>query len=382
MIYSVKAFFFALFLVAVAGGVVRFPLQKKDDREFVAGILARAAKGMKPSFRLAKDGSIVINDYENSQYYGAIHLGTPEQKFNVIFDTGSADLWVASSKCDDSCGRHAKYDAAKSSSYVVNGTAFDIEYGSGPVSGFESVDTLNMGDLIVKNQIFAEVTNAAGLGAAYKMGKFDGILGLAFPVLSVNKVPTAFENVVSQGLVDQALFSFYLGNSAKDFGELLLGGINTKKYTGDITYVNLKAATYWELQLGAVNIAGKNYIAEGGVSAIVDSGTSILTGPSESVKEIATKLGAKEIIEGEYMLKCDYENLPNLDFVIDGKTYSLSPTDYLIPDGDLCLLGLMALDIPAPTGPLWILGDVFMRKYYTVWDVTNKRIGFALANHN
>jgi len=337
---------------------------------------------MKPSYRLGKDGSIVINDYENSQYFGAINLGTPEQKFNVIFDTGSSDLWVASSQCDDSCGRHAKYDSAKSSTFVKNGTAFDIEYGSGPVSGFESQDTLNMGGLIVKNQIFAEVTNAAGLGAAYKLGKFDGILGLAFPVLSVNHVPTAFQNVVSQGLVEEAMFSFYLGNSATDFGELLLGGMDTKKFTGDLTWVPLKAATYWEITLAGLNIGSTNYIASGGVNAIVDSGTSILTGPSESVKAIAAKLGAKEIIEGEYMLKCNYESLPNMDFVIDGKIYTLTPQDYLIPDGDLCLLGLMALDIPAPTGPLWILGDVFMRKYYTVWDVKNEKIGFALANHS
>jgi len=241
---------------------------------------------------------------------------------------------------------------------------------------------MNMGDLIVKDQIFAEVTNAAGLGAAYKMGKFDGILGLAFPVLSVNKVPTAFENVVSQGLVEEAVFSFYLGNSATDKGELLLGGYNTRHFTGEITWVPLKAATYWEINLAGLNIGTTNYIASGGVNAIVDSGTSILTGPSESVKQIAAKLGAKEIIEGEYMLKCNYESLPNMDFVIDGKVYSLTPQDYLIPDGDLCLLGLMALDIPAPTGPLWILGDVFMRKYYTIWDVTNKKIGFALADHS
>jgi hypothetical protein len=362
-----------------ASAVQRFPLQKRDNREFVAGILARAAKGIKPSFQVKGDGSIVINDYENSQYYGEIQLGTPGQKFNVIFDTGSADLWVASSHCDDSCGRHSKYNAAKSSTYVANGTAFDIEYGSGPVSGYESQDILNFGGFKVQNQIFAEVTDVSGLGAAYKMGKFDGILGLAFPVLSVNKVPTAFSNVVSQGLIEDALFSFYLSNSATDAGELLLGGIDTKHYSGDITWVPLKAATYWEITLGGLNIDGQSYASN--VNAIVDSGTSIMTGPASAIAAIATKLGAKPVIEGEYMLKCNYDTLPNIDLVIDGKVYTLAPEDYLIPDGDICLLGFMGMDIPEPTGPLWILGDVFMRKYYTVWDVANKRIGFANAVH-
>ena len=55
--------------------LIRFDLKKIPDREFVAGILARAAKGIKPSYKLKGSGSIVINDYENSQYYGEISLG-------------------------------------------------------------------------------------------------------------------------------------------------------------------------------------------------------------------------------------------------------------------------------------------------------------------
>lgn len=367
-------------LSSIASASIKFTLKKKNDREFVAGILARAAKGIKPSFKLTKQGSIVINDYENSQYYGEIAIGTPGQTFNVIFDTGSSDLWVASSQCGSSCGRHAKYNSAASSTYIQNGTAFDIMYGSGPVSGYESIDNLNFGGYIVTDQEFAEVTDATGLGGAYKLGKFDGILGMAFPILSVNDVPTPFENLVSQGIVKSAEFAFYLGDSRTDFGELTLGGTDPKKYTGEFSYVSLREPTYWEIELGGVNVDGVTYVS-GDAKAIVDSGTSILTGPSEYVSQIAKQLNAKEIIAGEYMLACNYD-LPSINFVLAGKTYSLAPVDYLIPDGDLCLLGLMALDIPKPTGPLWILGDVFMRKYYTVFDTANKRVGFALANHS
>jgi hypothetical protein len=368
----------ALAALDLVFGYTTFPLKKRGDREFVAGFLARAQKGLKSTVRVS-EGSIVINDYENSQYYGEVALGTPEQTFEVIFDTGSSDLWVAGSQCDDSCGRHAKYDASKSSTYIANGTSFDIEYGSGPVSGYQSIDNMNMGSLVVKNQEFAEVTNAAGLGAAYKLGKFDGILGMAFPVLSVNHVPTAFENVYSQGLVEENLFAFYLGNSRSDKGELTLGGMNPDHYTGDITWVPLKAATYWEIAMDDMLLDGKSYGTGGEMKAIVDTGTSIMTGPSAQVKQIADALGAKEIIEGEFFVKCDVT--ANMEFVIDGKTYELTPEDYLIPDGDMCLLGLMAMDIPEPTGPLWILGDVFIRKYYSVFDVANERVGLALAKH-
>jgi hypothetical protein len=370
-----------LLAIAVAvSAMTRFPLKKRDNKEFVQGIVSRAAEGKKLTFRANEDGSIVINDYENSQYYGSIGLGTPEQTFDVIFDTGSADLWVASSQCDDSCGRHAKYDSSKSSTYKVNGTSFDIMYGSGPVSGFQSVDSLDMGGLMVKDQMFAEVTDASGLGAAYRLGKFDGILGMAFGILSVNKVPTCFDNLVSQGLVDEAKFAFYLGNSRLDKGELTLGGTDPAHYTGDITWVDLSSPTYWEITMSGMKMGDTVYV-DGSAKAIVDSGTSILTGPPSEVKKIADQIGAKEIIAGEYLVACDYDTLPDMTFTIDGNDYVLTPEDYLIPDGDLCLLGLMGLEIPPPTGPLWILGDVFMRKYYTVFDSENKKVGFALANH-
>jgi len=371
----------ALILAVVANAnITRMKMRKEDDATFVRRRINRAAQFPHRHASLsAEDGSIVVNDYENSQYYGEITLGTPEQTFNVIFDTGSADLWVASDSCDSSCGRHAEYDADASSTYKANGTSFDIMYGSGPVSGYQSIDSLAWGNLPVKSQMFAEVVDASGLGLAYKMGKFDGILGLAFPVLSVNKVPTVFQNTVEQELVDKAEFSFFLGNCREDSGELLLGGTDPAYYTGDFDYVPLSSATYWEIAMDKLTVGGVEYGV--GQKAIVDSGTSILTGPSEQIAAIAAQVGARELgSTGEYLMKCN-DDAPNLDFQLGGKTYSLAPEDYMIPDGDSCLFGMMGLDIPPPSGPLWILGDVFMRKYYTVFDVANEQVGFALANH-
>lgn len=359
-----------------AAGLVRFPLKKRDNHEFVQAAIAR--KDVPSTARVSSTGAVVINDYANSQYYGEIQLGTPGQSFEVIFDTGSSDLWVASSNCDDSCGRHAEYDSSASSTYIANGTVFNIEYGSGPVSGYQSFDVLNMGGMTVESQEFAEVTDAAGLGAAYKLGHFDGILGLAFPILSVNKAVPAFYNLINQGDLDAEEFSFYLGNSALDKGELMFGGVDPEYYTGDFSYVPLLAETYWEIIMGDLSVSGSSFASN--AKAIVDSGTSIMTGPSAIVSEIAKAVGAKPFISGEYLMDCDY-SAPNLVFTLNNVVYTLTPEDYLIPDGDICLFGMMALDIPEPTGPLWILGDVFMRKYYTVFDAANSRVGFALANH-
>merc|ERR1719174_1152079 len=97
-----------------------------------------------------------IKDYQNAQYYGPITLGG--QNFNVIFDTGSSNLWVPNSNCSG-CGSHPKFDPSKSSTFESDGRVFDIRYGSGPVSGVLGVDQVSAGGATAKDQTFALIDN-------------------------------------------------------------------------------------------------------------------------------------------------------------------------------------------------------------------------------
>ncbi len=82
-----------------------------------------------------------------------------------------------------------------------------------------------------------------GLGPAFAIGKFDGIMGMAFQSISVDHLPTIFELMVQDKLVDEPVFAFYLPSTSGAAGELILGGIDASHYTGKLSYVPLTSET-------------------------------------------------------------------------------------------------------------------------------------------
>jgi hypothetical protein len=254
-------------------------------------------------------------------------------------------------------------------------------YGSGNISGIVSNDVVGLADVTVTGQDFAEVVKESGM--AFTFGKFDGILGLAFDSISVGHATPVWYNLMKQGLVDKKVFSFYLSRNSTGMmggGQLTLGGVDKTLFKGDIQYVPLTHENYWQIKMDGVIFEYRNLCGDEGCKAIVDSGTSMITGPTELVNKINGQLGC--IISGSECswLHCpDYSTLPNLEFQLNGVSYVLSPKEYIMETGGACISALMGMDIQEPVGPLWILGDKFMEKYYTVFDYENKQVGFAEA---
>eukprot|EP00693_Jakoba_libera_P002886 EC693005.1.p1 GENE.EC693005.1~~EC693005.1.p1 ORF type:complete len:206 (+),score=73.74 EC693005.1:107-724(+) len=174
--------------------------------------------------------TIPLQDFEDTQYFGDITIGTPPQgPFKVVFQTRVIQLGVPSSKCRSvSCFLHKRYDSSKSSTYKANGKDFVIQYGSGGVSGTVSQDDVAIGDVKVTGQLFGEVTKESG--TAFLVGKLDGILGMAFQSISVDSLPTVFDNMVSQGVVSDNKFFFYLSKTAGSTDSVMvLGGVDDSK---------------------------------------------------------------------------------------------------------------------------------------------------------
>ncbi|KAL6419925.1 hypothetical protein ACFW04_011051 [Cataglyphis niger] len=285
-----------------------------------------------------------LSNYLDAQYYGEMSIGTPPQKFKVIFDTGSSNLWVPSKKCSISnvaCLLHNKYDSTKSSTYKLNGTEFAIQYGTGSLTGFLATDIVNVAGLNVRNQTFAEAIDEPGF--TFVAAKFDGILGMGYPSISVDGVMPVFYNMIKQGLVSPAIFSFYL-NRVK---------IKNKDKKDKILCV-------------------------GGCQAIADTGTSLIIGPIVDITIINRYIGA---IDG--VVDCNQiSTLPTISFILGGKAFDLTGKDYILQikqDGIMsCSSGFQGSDMTL-NGLQWILGDVFIGSYYTEFDVDNNRVGFAVA---
>lgn len=371
--------------------LIRLPMKKTEfsqaekawRKELSAHIHAQLTgeKAISEKTALGDKAPVTIHDFQNAQYYGAVSVGTPAQTFQVIYDTGSSNLWVPSKKCEKGCTGHTLYDSTQSSSYGKDGTAFNIQYGSGPVAGFLSEETLHLGDdsnLALEKYKFAEITDVSGLGMAYSVGRFDGILGLGWDDISVDGIPTVLTSLIKNGAIDEPMFSFYLGNKDSEDGELLIGGFNQDHTTGPMRWVPVTQKGYWEISMKSLSIGGDQM--SGPVNAIVDSGTSLLAGPTDAVAKIAKQVGAYNIL-GKYIVSCN-ANIGEIEFELgdDGHKFTLDGKDVLIPAAmGMCLLAIIPIDIAPPRGPLWILGDTFMRKYYTTFDYGKRRVGFATA---
>ncbi|KAL3519442.1 hypothetical protein ACH5RR_017591 [Cinchona calisaya] len=437
------------------------------------------------------DSDIVsLKNYMDAQYFGEIRIGSPPQKFTVIFDTGSSNLWVPSSKCYFSvaCFFHAKYKSSESSTYKKNGKSAEITYGSGAISGFFSQDNVKVGDLVVKDQEFIEATKEPSV--TFLVAKFDGILGLGFREISVGNTVPVWYSMVQQGLVKEPVFSFWLNRKTEEEegGEIVFGGVDPNHFKGKHTYVPVTRKGYWQFDMGDVLIGGKpTGYCKGGCSAIADSGTSLLAGPKTIIAMINQEIGASGVVSqeckavvqqygqkivdlllaeaqpkkicsqiglcsldgthgvsmgiesvvdenagrsaglsdavcsacemaavwmqsqlkqnqtresilnyanelcerlpspmGESAVECgSISSMPTVSFTIGSKVFELSPEEYILKVGDgaaaQCISGFTGVDIPPPHGPLWILGDVFMGRYHTVFDYGKLRVGFAEA---
>uniref|UniRef100_A0A8C2ZNV7 Nothepsin n=1 Tax=Cyclopterus lumpus TaxID=8103 RepID=A0A8C2ZNV7_CYCLU len=315
-----------------------------------------------------------------AQYYGEISLGSPAQNFSVVFDTGSSDLWVPSTYCvSQACASHRRFKAFQSTSFHHDGRTFGIHYGSGHLLG------VMIGSLTTLNQEFGESVYEPG--SAFVNSKFDGVLGMAYPALTEILGNPVFDNMMVQNVVEEQIFSFFLSRySGTPEGELLLGGKDEELYSRPINWLPVTAKGYWQIKMESVVVQGAMTLCPRGCQAIVDTGTSLIAGPTADIINLHQLIGATPTNIGEFLINCArMSSLPHVTFVLGGTEYTLTAERYvrkeMLGDREFCLSGFQAVDIVSPEGPMWILGDVFLTEFYSIFDRGQDRVGFAFAKH-
>jgi len=263
-----------------------------------------------------------------------------------------------------------------SSTYTQNGESISIQYGTGSMEGFLDNDNVGVGGgVFVDQQVFGEATTLADFFNGQPM---DGILGLAFPGIAADSVTPVFDNMIQQGLVTQSIFSVYLDSSPGDSqSSILFGSLDSSKFTGSLQYEPVTQQTYWQVKLTSISVNGNEITGcssstssspQATCKAIVDTGTSLIIGPTDQVNNMG--INVNEDCSG-------IDELPTITIKLKKVSFKLTPRFYVVKfndgSGDQCQLGIQGSD----DLPFWILGDTFIRAYYTVFDRNQNRIGFA-----
>ncbi|KAK9515430.1 hypothetical protein VZT92_026079 [Zoarces viviparus] len=364
-------------LVAFAECFHKFPLIKgktarQDLQEKGLWDEYRKQNPYNPMAKFYQSGSESMTNDADLSYYGMISIGTPPQSFSVIFDTGSSNLWVPSVYCSSqACKNHRRFNPPKSSTFQLGDQTLSIQYGTGSMTGHLAIDNVEVGGITVSKQMFGISKTEAPFMASMAA---DGILGLAFQSIASDDVVPVFDNMVKQGLVSQPLFSVYLSSNSEQGSEVVFGGIDSSHYTGQITWVPLTSDTYWQIQMDSVTINGEVVACSGGCQAIIDTGTSLVVGPTKDINNMNAWVGASTNQYGEATVYCqNIQSMPEVTFTLNGHAFTVPASAYVSQSNYGCSTGFSQ----GGTDRLWILGDVFIREFYAIFDSQNQNIGLA-----
>lgn len=373
-------------IVALSECIAKFPLQRgkklKDilkENNLLETVLRNkhydiASKYHPIVLNAAQVANEPLLNFLDTEYYGTIYIGTPPQKFTVVFDTGSANLWIPSVYCSSpACQNHQRFNPSQSSTYRSTQQSVSIQYGTGSMEGVFGYDTVMVSSFTDPNQMIGLTTSEPG--SIFTYSEFDGILGLGYPSIASGGQAPVFDSLMELGLVEQDLFSVYL-TRGKTGSVVTFGGIDESYYSGSINWIPVTQQGYWQISLDSILVNGQKIACSGGCQAIVDTGTSLLAGPPSGIGSIQNAIGATPGQYGEYDINCsNLPNMPDVVFVINGIQYPLTPSAYTNQDNPgECTSGFQNM-----SGDLWILGDVFIREYFSVFDRGNNQVGLAKA---
>jgi hypothetical protein len=329
-----------------------------------------------------KFGRLKVTNFMTTQYFAPMSIGSPPQSFSMVIDTGSSNLWVYSKACKSwACAGKAQFNIEEShTAKAVQGPDMTIKYGGGFIRAHLVKDKVRLGGELAVEQVFGTTYAAGG-----QFGRSDGIMGLAMPALATAGTVNLVDNLMMHSSVFKSnpIFSLFLSNKKGDeMSELLFGSVNLDLVNGPLKeYKLINDKDYWAIEMDDIEIGGKPMHAcqsypSGKCKLVLDSGTSFMTTPRHFLQSA---------IQQNVRANSDCSNLEDLEtitYVINGDRYHLDKKDYVMNLNGRCATGFAALDVPNPRGPLFIAGDIFLRKFYSIYNRGTLSVQLGLAKHD
>lgn len=376
----------------------------------MASVTSRNGSSLRPR------GILQLADLYGAEYVGELAVGmfegSPQARLRVIYDTGSTDLWVLSDLCDKPpCtneGRHT-YNHRMSETFRAPEQPMQLAtaYGSGEIHGMAGFDDVRIGPIEVREQAIGLIAEESG--NAFESLPFDGVVGLGFPKLSnvrgLGDEPL-LENLVRSENLPLPWFAFYLHKDPTEGGAVLWGGVDDRLYEGPLRWFPVVEEAYWTLDFMSFQIGDYSFDFtettktvqdfDGHVTVlrtppmwqkpqlIVDSGTTFFTAPGYLFSAISSDSGFG-------VQQCSQlKDLPALvlgvrDDTGEKQEITIPASEYMVKTrkDDLCMPGVIRMDVPEDEQPMFLVGEVFMRHYFTVFSRGRgsepSRVGLARA---
>ncbi|KAL4473765.1 hypothetical protein ABPG74_022629 [Tetrahymena malaccensis] len=335
---------------------------------------------------------VTLTNFINFQYIGQIKVGSSNQQFTVLFDTGSNQLWLPQDSCQQCTFANSRYTCQTN---TCSTTTQDIAYGQGKVKGYNSKDQVTVGKKSTAFP-FLSVFQAEDLDGFQS----DGIMGMG-----VSKKESIVNKLFMEKKLEKNQFSFKLSsidlsqyskdqqNMATDTNsQLILGGYDEQLISDDsINYFQVVSKSYWAIKMRSARynkqdiFNGKNELR----LALIDTGTSLIHMPTADYqafnKTVLEKSSNKGCFEfGLIICVCNQKQIANFptisltftDIDNNDQIINILPEYYIMYQDGFCVY-LVAEFPDMGINNMWILGDVFMRQTYNIFDYDRQAIGIV-----
>ena len=321
------------------------------------------------------DAMAIDEDLSDFSYFSVMKFGSSKTPLYMLIDTGSANTWVFDSQCSSAaCKTHNTFGTSDSSTLQITTDDWSLTYGTGQVTGTLGTDTVSIANYSL-DLSFGLATTASDDFNSYPM---DGILGLGPTSSSTLGVPTVMQKLDSANLLTKNIVGIHLQRSSDNTrdGQITFGAIDTTKFDGQLNYIPLVTAadTMWEIPVGDASVNGQS-CSFTGRSAVVDTGTSYILMPLSDAITLHALIPGSSHSGEDFTLPCSSTAV--VQFTFADVTYSVGPEDYLGKNTSSgsgeCASNIVGHQAFGPNQ--WILGDVFLKNVYVVFDFDDNRIG-------